>query len=259
MKTCTTCGLTKPFEAFHRDSKKADGYRAQCAACKNEKGRHKYQTDPSERERQIEFSRIRRQQEQHREGYRLRAEEKRRKRGALPLPQYLEWLNAETKRKAEVRREAERIDRAIKAKHEAHVFLWKKAKPGAEWTHRYRNDAEFNAKEKMRARLRKAVADAGLWRHLASELKAGRFNANWPALLGYTMAELVAHLRRTLPKGARWEQFLSGDLHIDHITPRAAFDLTDLDEVRACWSLGNLRLLRAKENQAKGARAEVLL
>lgn len=87
----------------------------------------------------------------------------------------------------------------------------------------------------------------------------GRFSAKWRALLGYTMAELVAHLQRTLPKRCRWEQFLSGELHIDHITPRAAFDLTDLNEVRACWSLGNLRLLCKHKNLAKGSRVEVLI
>lgn len=112
----------------------------------------------------------------------------------------------------------------------------------------------------MRSRLRKlATKDSDIARLMAVNLKAGRFGKGWAQILGYTMAELVAHLRRTLPKGAKWEQFLAGDLHIDHITPRAAFDLTNADEVRACWSLGNLRLLEADKNRAKAARIEVLL
>lgn len=35
MKTCTTCGETKPLGEFHRDKRKADGRRYQCKACTN--------------------------------------------------------------------------------------------------------------------------------------------------------------------------------------------------------------------------------
>lgn len=260
MKTCRTCMELKAFAAFHKDASKRDGHRAECSACKEAKAREKYRTDDSYRERvkattrrnvpqpgtperQAWLESTREQRKAYKAAYRCIA-------GSLTLQQIAERTAT---------REAQESERRAKRLHSAHVAAWKQAKPGAEWAHRYRNDAEFNAREKVRARLRRTVADADLWRHLASELKAGRFNAKWPALLGYTMADLVAHLQRTLPKGARWEQFLAGELHIDHITPRAAFDLTDLREVQACWTLGNLRLLRAKDNMVKAARVEVLL
>lgn len=108
--------------------------------------------------------------------------------------------------------------------------------------------------------MRKLVAaDTDLQQHLAWSVKRGRFTVKWQQILGYSMRELVEHLMRTLPKGAKWEQFIEGELHIDHITPRAAFDLTRVEEVRACWSLGNLRLLPAEQNMRKGSRVEVLV
>ena len=127
------------------------------------------------------------------------------------------------------------------------------------WSHRYRTDPEFNAREKVRARLRKFVADTDLQQHLASEAKRGRWPTKWAALLGYTLSDLVKHLQRTLPNGASWDDFVDGALHIDHITPRAMFDLTSIDDVRRCWCLSNLRLLPAVENMRKGARVECLL
>jgi hypothetical protein len=41
--------------------------------------------------------------------------------------------------------------------------------------------------------------------------------------------------------------------------PRASFDLTRIEEVRACWHLTNLRLLWAEDNRRKGARVESIL
>ena len=258
MKTCRTCGELKAFAAFHRDASKRDGYATQCAACKGAKARKKYREDDAYRERVKATTR--------------------RNVPRLGTPERQAWLEAAKEYKRERRRKygvstladmaadraanaaALKAERLSRQPHSAHVTAWKKARPAAVFVHRYRNDAEFNARQKIRARLRKlATKDSDIARLMAVNLKAGRFGKGWAQILGYTVAELVAHLRRTLPKGATWEQFLAGDLHIDHITPRAAFDLTDADEVRACWSLGNLRLLEADKNRAKAASIEVLL
>lgn len=51
----------------------------------------------------------------------------------------------------------------------------------------------------------------------------------------------------------------SGAIHIDHIVPASAFDLLDAKEVRACYSLGNLRPMWASKNIAKGAGRVYLL
>lgn len=262
MKTCSKCDKAKPFEAFPRTK---TGHKGQCQACRNSAARERYRTDEARREKQkansARYSGKGDPAARHafldrtREDRRRRKAEYRRKAGVLSLEQK---RSAAAARKAEI--EAARVERAYKLPHAAHVSAWKRAKPGAHFAHQYRNNAEFNAKQKLRAQLRKLrFKDHDLQRLMALNLKAGRFAKGWKELLGYTAEELVDHLKRTLPKRCKWEQFLSGELHIDHITPRAAFDLTDLDEVRACWSLGNLRLLPAAVNLAKAARIDVLL
>lgn len=175
----------------------------------------------------------------------------RRQAGVKPL----DVKKAETAQRNAEKRATQVSSRA----HAAHVAAWRKARPGQAWSHRYRTDPEFNAREKVRARLRKVVADSDLQQHLASEAKSGRWPTKWSALLGYTLDQLVKHLQRTLPKGATWDDFIDGSLHIDHITPRSKFDLTRLDEVRRCWCLSNVRLLHAVDNMRKGARVECLL
>lgn len=44
---------------------------------------------------------------------------------------------------------------------------------------------------------------------------------------------------------------MNGEIHIDHIIPKAAFDLSDFDQWRICWGLPNLRPLWAKDNLEK--------
>lgn len=145
-------------------------------------------------------------------------------------------------------------------KHSAHVTAWRQANAAAAWRHAYRTDPEFNAKEKVRARLRKLKAlDGDVARLFASYVKRSRWCDAWAQVLGYGLDDLVKHLKRTVPKLATWQQFIDGELHIDHILPRSSFDLTKLDDVRACWALPNLRLLPASINQRKSCKVETLL
>lgn len=160
----------------------------------------------------------------------------------------------------ESERERAMADRMTCVVHQAHVSLWKKER-NAEWfRHQYHTNPEFNAYHKMKSRLRKKTRlDGEIAAYMVRKLKRGVFANGWEQRLGYTAAQLIAHLKRTVPKGRRWDDFLQGRLHIDHITPCAAFDLTREDEVRACWSLGNLRLLDGRENLKKRANREFLL
>ena len=145
-------------------------------------------------------------------------------------------------------------------KHSAHVSAWRKARPGDYFRNRYRSDPEFNAKQKMRARVRRASeGDSEVARLLANYAKQDKWKAGWSSVLGYELHELTAHLRRVVPKGWKWQDFLAGELHIDHILPRSGFDCRAVSGMRACWALSNLQLLPSKLNLKKGARAQTLL
>ncbi|MBA7512983.1 hypothetical protein ES705_04992 [subsurface metagenome] len=105
---------------------------------------------------------------------------------------------------------------------------------------RRKTDLKFNLNYKM-------------GRNIGKALKANKAGRHWESLTGYTLAELIKQLNKTMPKGYTWQGFLSRELHIDHIIPIVAFNFTKPEHIdfKRCWALSNLRLLPAKENLSK--------
>ena len=105
---------------------------------------------------------------------------------------------------------------------------------------KYKTDLKYNLNHKI---------SSGMFNCLKRN-KAGR---KWELLVGYNSADLVKRLNKTIPEGYTWKDFLSGELHIDHIIPISAFNFTrpEHTDFKRCWALGNLRLLPAKENLIK--------
>ncbi|MBA7631522.1 hypothetical protein ES703_39054 [subsurface metagenome] len=84
-------------------------------------------------------------------------------------------------------------------------------------------------------------------------LRRNKNGWHWELLVGYNLADLKKRLNKTMPRGFTWKDFLSGELHIDHIIPIDAFNFTrpEHTDFKRCWALSNLRLLPAKENLSK--------
>jgi len=84
-------------------------------------------------------------------------------------------------------------------------------------------------------------------------LKQNKNGWHWEDLVGYTLEDLIKRLRKTIPTGYTWENFMEGRLHIDHIIPISAWDYNKPEQInfQNCWSLKNLQLLPAKENMIK--------
>jgi hypothetical protein len=115
------------------------------------------------------------------------------------------------------------------------------AKTHTEYTkYKYRTDIKYNISSKM-SRLINIV------------LKGNKKGWHWETLVGYTSYDLIKHLQKTMPKNYTWEDYLSGDLHIDHIIPIYVFNYDKPEHIdfKKCWALKNLRLLPAKENLRK--------
>jgi len=94
-------------------------------------------------------------------------------------------------------------------------------------------------------------------RSINSSLKKGIKNHRlWCDLINYNVEQLKKRLEFTMPKGYTWQDFLNGNLHIDHIIPISAFNFLSSEHLdfRRCWALNNLQLLPAKENMSKGAK-----
>lgn len=126
--------------------------------------------------------------------------------------------------------------------HDAHVKAWKAL------SHRWRtaNDAAYRMNQRLRVQVRKAMRG----------MKRGRA---WESLLGYSLDDLMAHLERMLPRGWSLKKAIAAGWHLDHITPKVAFDCASDSGVRAAWCLSNLRLIPARENLRKNAKMEFLL
>lgn len=69
------------------------------------------------------------------------------------------------------------------------------------------------------------------------------------ALLGCTREEFKAHIESLLQPGMTLENY--GLWHVDHVKPVATFDLSDPEQVKACFHYKNLQPLWAADNMAK--------
>jgi len=96
-------------------------------------------------------------------------------------------------------------------------------------------------KYRLNARMRQ-----GIWK----SLKDGKNGRRWEDLVPYTAEEIQKRLDSTMPTGYNWQDFLDGNLHIDHIIPISVFnfDCPEHLDFQRCWALDNLQLLPAKEN-----------
>ncbi|WP_129112331.1 hypothetical protein [Burkholderia pseudomallei] len=142
--------------------------------------------------------------------------------------------------------------------HDSHVRVFRNG--AYNWRARYKTDPEFALKERLRTQARKK---AKLHPKL-DDLMRDAINRNGNSMTvadvcGYTIKELRVHIERQFKGGMDWNAFMRGDIHIDHIRPQRLFDLSNIDGVRACWSLSNLRPLWAVDNLTKGGKADAPL
>ena len=93
-------------------------------------------------------------------------------------------------------------------------------------------------------------------RHSLSKLKKGQ---HWETLVGYTLEDLMNHLKGKFTEGMTWENY--GDYkgrhsgwQIDHIIPLSNFNITscDCEDFKKCWSLENLQPLWATTRVING-------
>ena len=84
-------------------------------------------------------------------------------------------------------------------------------------------------------------------------------NRKWCDLVGYDINQLKRRLQDTMPKGFSWDDFLNGELEIDHKIPISAFNFSTPEHIdfKRCWALENLQLLPKKENREKWNKINV--
>lgn len=117
-----------------------------------------------------------------------------------------------------------------------------------------KNRAKNNPGFKIGRSMRKGMRD---W--LDGAAKKTQPIGKFQTRLGYSPAELAAHIERQFLKGMTWANY--GDWHIDHIIPLSSFTITGVDDPNfaAAWALSNLRPLWATDNISKGNQRLTLL
>jgi hypothetical protein len=112
-----------------------------------------------------------------------------------------------------------------------------------------RRKRESDPKWRLRDRIAQGVRNS---------LLTGKNGSSWETLVGYTIEDLIKHLKKTIPSGYTWEDALAAKLEIDHIVPVAAFNFSNPDDIdfKRCWAKSNLRLWPSRENRSKGAKLD---
>ena len=70
-------------------------------------------------------------------------------------------------------------------------------------------------------------------------------------MFGFTVDQFLEDMELKLTGDMTMGDFINGKIHIDHIIPVSAFNHTDPDQFKACWSLDNMQPLRPKDNNRK--------
>lgn len=66
----------------------------------------------------------------------------------------------------------------------------------------------------------------------------------------FELEALREKLKNNVPKGYTWQDYIDGNLHLDHEKPHSLFNYSHHsdEDFKECWSLSNLRLLPKEIN-----------
>lgn len=249
MKKCITCGVEKEADAFSNKASSKDGKRNTCKQCASLQGKdYRNRTGPRvktqrDKERAKEYVAINKDREASRNK---------------------QWRQANADKLREYHRHYRETNREAVRERQRE---WAKKNPDrvllAQEAFRTRNpDRARQIKASHQAKVLQTIEgrlNARISAHIRFALKTGKGGMKSEALLRWSMADLKEHLERQFTRGMSWHNM--GDWHIDHIVPLREFKITgpDCPELRAAWSLTNLRPLWAKDNWSKGGRREHLI
>jgi len=118
---------------------------------------------------------------------------------------------------------------------------------------RFATDAGFRVEQLVRGRIRSAI----------KQRKAEK-SARTLELLGCSVDEFRVHIESLFVGEMSWEKFMAGEIHLDHSTPLALFDLTDPAQQLIAFNYKNHAPMWAADNLRKsdllpdGTRARFL-
>lgn len=227
-RACSACGETKSLDQFGKDKRAADGCKGKCRLC--------------EKAYMLAWQRA------HRESLNIRN---------------AAWAKANPEKKRACSARRDKGKRTAYARLE-HVKARARAKKREEYARR-RDEilARCKAWSKTNRHKRRAYASqphmrlhSNVSRAIRAAIRLNKSGRGWESLVGYSRADLVAHLERLFTEGMSWENY--GAWEIDHKRPRSSFSFTTAEDqqFKECWALTNLQPLWMPDNRRKHARYE---
>jgi hypothetical protein len=241
-KTCKKCGYEKPHCDFYKRKTSSDGLRDWCIDCEKARNAVYYKNN-----RKKEIARAKQWQAENFEKVkafdRKRNKTDKRKEWAKTYrnnnPDKIKEWNirsyAKLKQSGYLKKYHERWRKKINP--EKYKLISRKSYTKKRNTPKGRIDHNFS------------VA-------LNVAMSGGKRGRSWKKLLGYDVTDLYERLSKTMPDGYTWDDYLAGNLHIDHIVPKTYFKYESTEETsfKACWGLKNLQLLPSEINLKKNCK-----
>lgn len=250
VKKCSKCHEVKTIDSFFSRKGASDGKMSSCKKCKTAATyawrdanrdhlnayQREYNSKPKAAQRRLAWRLDPKNKERQRELEKKRSstdEYRARKKLSEALPSVKAY-------RSEYRKRSEVKARAKAYRSREHV----KAERAKRVAERRKNDPF----DRISTRMSNAIGQAIRKNH-----------RSWTSLVGYTAAELMAHLEKQFTKGMSWSNY--GEWHIDHIVPKSSFKYESHEdaEFKACWSLGNLRPLWGVDNLKKSDKQIFLM
>jgi hypothetical protein len=136
---------------------------------------------------------------------------------------------------------------------------WKENNPEKlkeDWANWY----AINGKERD-ARVRstpRGKIDGAMSRGIYGAIKDKKAGRKWESLVGYTVDQLMASLKKKFLPGMTFDNYGFYGWHIDHKIPKSVFNYTSPEhsDFKKCWALKNLQPLWGPDNLRKWAKLE---
>ena len=105
---------------------------------------------------------------------------------------------------------------------------------------KYREEPLYRLRKNLARRITRVLIDQGT--------RKDEFTLD---LVGCTIPELKNHIESQFSNGMNWKNYRHNGWHLDHIRPCSSFDLSNKENIKACFNWRNLQPLWSEENIIK--------
>lgn len=233
-KRCTKCGIIKSLSEFYKLKQAKDGHTLVCKVCRKKQNHQWYEAN-----REIANIIAREWRAKNPEKVRLRLRKWCAVNGEKRREYSKQWYAA-NKEKAKERVRQWRDANKERIRETKKQWKVKNIEKCRQYNQKRRSTLQGKLNHRMEVAIRQS-------------LNGNKNNRGWESLVGYTVDALKKHIEKQFTEGMTLEKFLSGEIHLDHIIPKSAFNYETPEDIdfKRCWALKNLQPLWAAENLKK--------